>query len=371
MGKKISIITVNQSLVVLLLVIHSFLLNGCLQAQTKLVSFNSAALQYQGRVVYLPEAAILSWSGSSVGIRFYGTGISAILRDTDTSDYYNVILDNNVVNKLHVLPEKKSYELAAGLKKSWHSVLLFKRTEWAMGKTFFYGFEASEQTIIAPSFHLPKRKIEFFGNSITCGYGVEDSSGLDSGAGYFENNYLSYAAITARHFGAQYSCISKSGIGVMVSWFPLIMPEMYERADATDSLSKWYFVAYQPDIVVVNLFQNDSWIVEMPDDPAFKYRFGKNRPDEAFIINAYGQFIQQLRKHYPKANIICALGNMDATRAGSLWPGYIEKAIARIKDPQIFTCFFPFKNTKGHPNPKEQNEMANQLIDFINKHISW
>ena len=43
----------------------------------------------------------------------------------------------------------------------------------------------------------------------------------------------------------------------MVSWFPLIMPEMYDRLTPTEASSKWDFSSYQPDVVVVNLFQND------------------------------------------------------------------------------------------------------------------
>ena len=46
-----------------------------------------------------------------------------------------------------------------------------------------------------------------------------------------------------------------------VSWDSLIMPEIYDRLVPTDSKSKWDFSLYRPDIVVVNLFQNDSWLV--------------------------------------------------------------------------------------------------------------
>jgi len=47
----------------------------------------------------------------------------------------------------------------------------------------------------------PHKKMEFYGNSITCGFGVEDSV-TDSGLSKYENNYLSYASITARHYNA-------------------------------------------------------------------------------------------------------------------------------------------------------------------------
>ena len=200
---------------------------------------------------------------------------------------------------------------------------------------------------------------------------MEDSSDKDSPVGYFENNYLSYAAITARHFDAQYYCISKSGIGIMVSWFPLIMPEMYDRLDPTDSTSKWDFSKYTPDVVVINLFQNDSWIVKMPDHEQFKYRFGTKTPDDKFIVESYRHFLELIRNKYPVASIICSLGNMDATRKDAPWPGYIQQAVEELHDSKIYTHFFEYKNTPGHPKVSEQKAMANSLIEFINKNIRW
>ena len=241
-----------------------------------------------------------------------------------------------ILISVHTDTVKKTYLLASGLSNKTHKVQFFKRTEWAMGKTWFYGFETSAKTKLLQPPPLPNRKIEFYGNSITCGYAMEDSSGNDSWHGYFENNYMTYAALTARHFNAQYHCIGKSGVGIMLSWFPLIMPEMYDRLDAK-----------------------------------FKHRFGKTAPDESFIIDSYKKFVQTIRSKYPNASIICALGNMDATRKGSAWTGYIEKAVAAINDPKIYTHFFEYKNTGGHPKTNEQQAMANSLIEFIDQKIKW
>ena len=340
-------------------------------AQKKIIPFNNKSIYYEGRIKYDPNAAELSWPGNSVNIRFKGNGVSAILKDGDTANYYNVIVDNKVVSKIHTDTLKHSYVLASGLPNGLHTVQLFKRTEWDKNKTWFYGFEFSGK------FHLEnpptpkKRRIEFYGNSITCGYAIEDSSGGDSFHGYYENNFLSYAAITARYFDAQYYCISKSGIGIMVSWFPLIMPEMYDRLDATDSTSKWNFENYTPDVVVINLFQNDSWIIKLPGNEQFKYRFGDTAPGDSFIIASYKNFVQSIRNKYANADIICTLGSMDATQEGAPWPGYIKSAVEQMNDPKIFTHFYKYKNTKGHPNVHEQNEMAVSLIDFIEKNIKW
>ncbi len=44
---------------------------------------------------------------------------------------------------------------------------------------------------------------------------------------------------------------------------------------------------------------------------------------------------------------------------------YIEAAVASLKDKNMVTHFFPFKNTPGHPKIKEQQAMADDLIAFI------
>lgn len=339
-------------------------------SQTLFVPAGDRHIQYEGRMLMTKDAAELIWPGTSVKIDFVGTGVSGDIKDQDTSNYYNVIVDGAVTGKIHPDASRRSYSLAAGLPYGKHSVELFKRTEWDKGKTWFYGFIFSGKAVVADPPALPARKMEFFGNSITCGYAVADRAG-DSPVGYYENNYDSYAAITARHFHAQCHYTAKSGIGIMVSWFPLIMPEMYNRLDPTDPASRWDFSAYVPDLVVINLLQNDAWLTNMPANEQFKRNFGTQRPSEDFIIRSYRDFVRTVRRVYPKAQIICMLGNMDITREGSPWPGYVQKAVRELNDPRIFTLVVPYKNTPGHPKTEEQRAMAETLIAFIDKNIRW
>lgn len=343
---------------------------GC-KAQQPSIKPSDPNIHYMGRTAVSDESAVLSWSGNAIYVNFYGTGISAILSDERSDNNFNVIVDGKVVSILHPDKDRKEYTLVSGLPAGKHSLELFKRTEWAMGKTWFYGFTLNKGEKLLPPPPLKKHKIEFFGNSISCGYADEDSSGKDRGTSTYENGYLSYAALTARHFNAEYYNTSKSGIGITVSWFPLIMPEMYSRLDATDSLSKWDFSKYTPDVVVINLFQNDSWIVTHPDNEQFKARFGAKAPAPEFIINAYINFVKNVRGKYSKAKIICILGSMDATKAGSPWPGYIQKAVDSLNDKSVYAHFIPYKNTPGHPSVKEQQDMADDLIKYIEANIVW
>ncbi|HZY38587.1 MAG TPA: SGNH/GDSL hydrolase family protein [Mucilaginibacter sp.] len=348
------------------------LLAACLQcpAQT-LIGVADPHIRYSGRIAMTDSTAELAWSATSVTINFNGKEISALLKDERSDNNYNVIVDGKVLSVLHPEATKKRYLLAGNLKPGKHALELFKRTEWAMGKTWFYGFELSGTgEILAPP-PPKKRKIEFFGNSISCGYADEDTTGKDRGTSPYENGYLSYAAITARHFNAELYNTSKSGIGITVSWFPMVMSEMYDRLDATDPNSKWDFSRYTPDLVVINLFQNDCWIVNLPNNDQFKARFGNTPPTPEFIIDAYRQFVKSVRGKYPEAKIICILGSMDATKPGSPWPGYINKAVAGLNDKNIYTHFIPYKNTNGHPSLKEQQAMADDLIAFIEANVKW
>ncbi|UEG52077.1 GDSL-type esterase/lipase family protein [Mucilaginibacter daejeonensis] len=340
-------------------------------AQTIDIKPNDTRLHYNGRVDVKADSTMLSWSGNGFDISFEGSELKAMLKDETGSNTYNVVIDGAISNKLLIGQYKSWYTLAEGLPVGKHTLQLFKLTEWGMGRSWFYGLSTGAQTRVLAAPAPRKHKVEFYGNSITCGYAILDTAGKDRGTAQFEDNWQSYAAITARHFNADYSCIARSGIGVLISWFPLIMPEMYDRLDATDPNSHWDFKKYTPDLVVINLFQNDSWLVKQPENPQFKARFGTQAPTAEKIIEAYEVFVKNIRKQYPKAHIICALGSMDATRPGSVWPGYVEKAVARSKDPNISTLMFPYKNTPGHPSASEQIAMAEQLIAHVAKKMKW
>lgn len=341
------------------------------QAQETSIKSNDTHIHYMGRVDVQAEKAVLSWSGTSVKIDFNGSGAKAIMQDEYGGNFYNVLVDGKIAQKIQLKKNKQEYVLATNLPAGKHSLELFRLTEWAMGKTWFYGLNLEGNAQILPAPPTKKRKIEFFGNSITCGYAVLDTTGQDRSAAPYEDNYKSYAAITARHFDAEYYCTARSGIGVMVSWFPLTMPEMYDRLDANNPQSKWDFSKYTPDVVVINLFQNDAALVNHPEHPEFKARFGTIKPEPAVIIKAYETFVKNIRLKYPKAQIICALGSMDASRPDLPWSGYIKQAVSNLKDKNIYALIFPVKSTPGHPSAKEQQDMANQLISFINKTVKW
>ena len=345
---------------------------GCSSKKDTVVNYSNPEIVYSGRIDSTQVKGVeLYWPGTSLKLNFEGESISVLIEDERGDNYYNVIIDDNEPFIFRPDTSKNYHQLASGLSSGQHSIELFRRTEWGKGKTTFYGFKLGGNGKTLPKPTPPKRKIEFYGNSITAAYAIEDFSGKDSPDSTFTNNYLSYAALTSRHFEADYQCICASGTGLTVSWHPIIMPELYDRLNPKDSRSKWDFSTFQPDIVVVNLFQNDTWLVNLPDNNQFKKRFGTEKPSEEFLISAYADFISNLRNYYPKANIICSLGCMDASKEGSVWRSYIESAVRKLADEKVYTHFLPYIEASAHPSIADHETMANSLSKFIEENIDW
>ncbi|MDE6599682.1 MAG: hypothetical protein K2K34_06355, partial [Oscillospiraceae bacterium] len=102
-----------------------------------------------------------------------------------------------------------------------------------------------------------KHKIEFIGDSITCGYGVDAADQYEAFATTNENGEKTYAAIVGKHFKADYNVVSWSGIGVYSSYTEsskpnqsFLMPPIYGKT-APNELSNdmWDFSKWQPDLV--------------------------------------------------------------------------------------------------------------------------
>jgi len=344
---------------------------GC-QKSSQFIDYKNNRIDYMGRINFTDSSgAEIYWSATTIKLNFEGTTVKALLKDENGDNYFNVIVDNGEPTIIRLDTNKSFYTLTNNLEDNEHSVKIYKRTEWNRGKTWFYGFRLENGTKPLPRSPEKKHKIEFYGDSITAGYAAEDTSGNDSPDSIFTNCYVTYAALVARHFDAEYSFIVKSGIGITISWFPTLISDIYNLTDPQDPESKWDFSKFTPDLVIINLFQNDSWLINMPEREEFKANFGTQKPSEKFLIDSYSNFVRAIRDKYPKTKIICMLGNLGITKEGSPWKGYVRKAIANLNDSNIYTFFEPYKNTHGHPNPAEHKVMAEDLIKFIEQTLGW
>ncbi len=325
--------------------------------------------QYTGRIDRsIPDEAILYWPGSYIKASFEGPFLMILMDDQTGNSYYNVFIDEDFEHPylINCKVGYSPYYISNYLADTVHTLHIFRRTEASTGPTRFLGIQILDgKTLVAPP-ERPGRNLLFYGNSITCGLGNEAPDNIDFGDEVYNNNFQAYGAITSRLLDADYMCIAKSGIGLMISWFDLIMPQYYYRLNPDNPDSLWDFNQYIADVVVVNIFQNDSWLIGNLDPV----------PDSTQITAAYVDFIRKLRKVHPQAFIVCALGSMDATRSGSPWPGYIEKAVKIMEtednDTNLGTYFFPFDPAwTKHPRVRHHQAMANDLTDYIAQKMGW
>ncbi len=343
---------------------------ACSKPQKVLIEPDNEGINYTGRINFAdPKLPVVYWSGTEAKLTINGTGLRVELDDDHGDNYFNIVIDEDSLRYIKLDSSSKWYTLAKDLDEGEHTISLIKRNEWDKGSTTIRQFEVIGELLSTPK---NSRTIEFIGNSITAGYAIEDLTGGDSPDSTFTNNYPTYGAITARNFNADYLCTCRSGIGIMISWDPsIIMPEVFPRLNPKDTTSKWDFTSNIPDLVVVNLLQNDSWLVNRPDEAAFPIRLGEMAPSEEKIVASYQEFISLIRNVYPETPIICALGSMDATKEGSPWPRYVQEAVDGLGDSLIYTHFFPYIDKDGHPRVADNKAMAASLTDFIKKELKW
>lgn len=181
--------------------------------------------------------------------------------------------------------------------------------------------------------------IEFVGDSITCGYGVDDEDRNHHFSTSTEDCTKAYAYKTAEKLGADYSLVSISGYGIISGYTDnpdkksssQIMPLHYEKAGFSYSRDmgsfKWDF-SRQPDVVVVNLGTNDESYCKT------------DKEKQAEFTAEYVNFIKDIREHNPEAKILCVLGVM-----GSGLYKCVEEAVttysAETGDADVYAMKLP------------------------------
>ena len=313
-----------------------------------------------------PAGPRFSWPASAIVTRFSGTDLTLQLSDGG-DDYFAVVVDGGAPTVLHTMGGQTDYPIAQGLTDGEHDVWIEKRTESFQGTAQFLGFTTNTGGKIVKTPEPFSRKIEFVGDSITCGYGNE---GMGPGCGFTaatEDEYLAWGAVAARALSAEHFGISYSGIGVYRDYSGSTtdqMPVKYERTFADDPNSTWDF-SWIPDIVVVDLGTND---------------FASGDPGQAYV-DAYTMFAQQIRGHYPKALILCAVGSMlsgqNLTQATQYAHQVIAaRATAGDSNMDFVDLGVQDGNADGygcdyHPTVATDQKMADKLVTKIKALKNW
>ena len=216
------------------------------------------------------------------------------------------------------------------------------------------------------------RKIEFIGDSVTCGYGIDDENPTHDFSTATEDVTKTYAYKTAQALNADYSFVSYSGYGIVSGYTPdgpradsKLVPPIYEILGKTDSNAAlsclsagWDFSEFVPDEIVINLGTNDDC-----------YTKGDSAKEEEFI-SLYVDFLKMIRQDNPGAHVIASLGLMQ----DNLYPAIeeaVERYTAETRDENISVLhFMPQDGSTGyaadmHPTEKTNDIAARTLIDHL------
>lgn len=251
-----------------------------------------------------------------------------------------------------------------------HTVRLVKFSENVRGKAALLSLE-TDGRLLPAKYTEKKLKIEFVGDSITCGFGNE-APGRDS---LFhtgeENGWLTFGAAAARELDAEFNMISVSGIATGAPKYPLFpgknMEDIYEFTDIYcderlgSTPERWDF-SDKKDIVVVNLGTNDSARI-------WSYQELTKADEEAEQFSArYRAFLEMIRRNNGHDTfIVCTLGPLDYFLYDR-----IEKVVAEYRRDTGDKNIAAFKligvnlmsegfGAVSHPSVKTQLRMGKEL----------
>ncbi len=362
------------------------------------INVSSDRLHPIGRTLYdqQRQAIFFNWTASGFALRFRGDRLdmdAEAFGDTfpgepDSLPYLAVLLDGQKEPAQLIPMEKgrKTYTLYASDQPQEHTLRVYKRSENSKGRVCLYGLTLNGEAL---SYTPPetKYKIEFVGDSITCGFGNEMDPDTKVFSPLWENGLCAYPEIAAQLLDASYQSICISGIPLCSASDPKYklhltgmedfdlparaMETQYAYTDRNhqetmgmdDGFTPWDFSKFQPDAIIINLGTNDAFRLSVA---------GGGKGEELHFQNRYTAFLHALRRHNGPAPVLaCTLGPMNYFLFDT-----IEKAVAAYRaetgDPRIFCLKYGAIDIWGegyggllHPNVKTHQRMARELAQAL------
>lgn len=331
-----------------------------------------ANIQYIGRICFQnPQRPRFTFPGTQINACFTGTSLK--LWAKPKSGYFMAQIDQAEPFKVALTGERDSVvTLATALPQGVHLLRLMYVIEGYELKPDFRGLILDPGAQLLPPPPLPRRAIEFIGNSITCGYGNESTEATDHFEYETENHYYSYAQLTARNLSAQAQVVARSGIGVYRSYGgpkagtpDNVMTTEYEYTNLYDRSEQWDFSRFQPQLVCINLGTND---------------LSTNNYDVKRLKAAYKTFLKQVRSHNPKAKIVYLCGSMLGGKELEIAKQTLNEVVAEANkqgDKEVYR--FDFTPSTGslrygadyHPSLWQHEKMAAELTAYLRELMQW
>ncbi len=339
---------------------------------------SDSRITYVGRVLKDGGNVSFDWTGVSVRISFGGSYLAMTASDTK-ADYYDIWIDKEPCAKadrtIRVSGADSTYILAdpdiimgLGLdgKSLSHKVTLKKRTEGEQGRTTISEF-ITKGLELTTSEGLKKRQFEVIGDSYTCGYGTENCTKEDPFTPETENSNLTYAAILARYFNADYYAVAHSGMGIARNYDDNVkgyyMPDRYLQTFDQDKDVKWDASAdsFRPALTIIYLCTNDFSTRRQPSLSAFKEN--------------YIRLLRQVKDNYGEGHkILCISSKCDDMAAD-----YVRDAVnsCGMTDVHFLSITDAIHNNDDelgaswHPNYKGHIKLSHTIIPYVSTLTGW
>jgi lysophospholipase L1-like esterase len=333
--------------------------------EPRLFQADDTNIQYTGRIDFTDPKKPRFWApGVYIKARFKGPLCDVVVNDEQQDgtnhNYLEIVVDDGKPIKHQTTGAANSIRAADGLADGPHTITVCKDTESGIGYLEFIGLRCDGLLPLPPR---PARRLEFIGDSITCGAG-SDMSGIpcDKGRWYDqENAYLSYGPLVARELRAEWHLTAVSGIGLVHSCceMAITMPEVFDKVNLRGDAEVWDFKRYQPDAVTVCLGQNDG------------------TDGQEVFRDAYVAFIQRIRSRYPGAEIICLTSPMAEPSLNAVLKENVRQVVQRVNtlgDKRVQGFFF-YKSYRdgcgGHPDLEQHQFIANELSGYLRSVLGW
>lgn len=330
-------------------------------------------LTYSGRIDFSDaKAPVLVYAATYVAMRFRGTSVKVCLDSIRNcyNNYMGLIIDG-VQTRIKVEPEIHEYVLAENLADTEHELMFFKKQD-ASHYVVFRGFELNDGAELLEAPELPKRRIEVFGDSVSCGEVCEcveyvGKSDPENHNGEYSNSYYSYSWMTARKLNAELHDTSQGGIALFDKTGYFNGPDDYRGVESSydkiqynpfmGELKPWDFSLWKPHVVVVAIGQNDA-------NPGNIMGTDYNSEASKNWRAHYKMWIEKLMELYPKAHIILTTTILMHDFA---WDKAIDDVCKEIASDRV-THFLYKRNgaaTPGHIRIPEAEEMSDELVAYI------
>lgn len=263
---------------------------------------NNTAFEYAGRVDFLDsKEAVLIGAASSIKTLVVGDSTEIYIRGGRSHSFVTLVVDGEHLGRFKI-DTLSNFNLPVKFKKQAevHQLEIVKATEASSGSVIFTGIGADA---IQPVEKSKKKKIEFIGDSITCGAAMDDLFSPCNEGDYHNhhNAYLSYGPSVARALNTEYMLSSISGWGVYRGWNSEVdeneaVPAVYANTYLNDEGSKpWDFSSYVPDVVSICLGTND---LSGGDGVKKRQPFNKE-----LYVERYIAFVESIYGYYPNVQI--------------------------------------------------------------------